>query len=80
MAYNIRGSKKQKWPEAIRKDKSYGMKADNKWAEAIEYGKRLRHIISINGDFPKLSVNRGDFGHKILSPKLLWPKGAKAVS
>ena len=36
-------------------------------------------MITINGDVPKLSVNKGDFGHNILAPKLLWPKGAKAV-
>ena len=40
MAYNIRGSKKQKWPEAIQKDKSYGMRAGNEWPKAIEYSKR----------------------------------------
>ena len=40
LSSDIRGSKKQKWPEAIQKDKSYDMKADNEWPKAIEYSKR----------------------------------------
>ena len=33
--------------------------------------KTQRHILSIDRDVAKLSVNSGDFGHNILSPKKL---------